>query len=80
MGYDFISEIQPKHEIFDFKAFSDVKFNLKCNFIVIRKVVYLMTDNEKIEKLRDLLEGTIDHFDLDDTMDLLYQIKDILDK
>ena len=39
-----------------------------------------MTDNEKIEKLRDLLEGTIDHFDLDDTMDLLYQIKDILDK
>jgi len=33
---------------------------------------------EKVKKIEDALEGTIDHFDRDDAMDLLYNIKDIL--
>ena len=33
---------------------------------------------EKIKKIEDALEGTIDDFDRDDAMDLLYNIKDIL--
>lgn len=37
------------------------------------------TDCEyKISKIADLVEGTIDHFGLDDAMDLLYQIKGII--
>ena len=35
------------------------------------------TDN-RLEKIADLVEGTIDHFDRDDAMDLLYQIKEVL--
>lgn len=33
---------------------------------------------EKIDRIEDALEGTIDHFDRNDAMDLLYNIKDIL--
>ncbi len=32
----------------------------------------------RLSKIADLMEGTIDHFDLDDAMDLLYQIKEVL--
>lgn len=32
----------------------------------------------RLSKIVELMEGTIDHFDLDDAMDLLYQIKDAL--
>lgn len=34
--------------------------------------------HNKLAKIADLVEGTIDHFDRDDAMDLLYQIKDVL--
>ena len=33
---------------------------------------------DRLAKIADLVEGTIDHFDLDDAMDLLYQIKEVL--
>ena len=32
----------------------------------------------KLQKILDLTDGTIDHFDRDDAMDLLYQIKEVL--
>ena len=35
--------------------------------------------DNRLSKIADLVEGTIDHFDLDDAMNLLYQIKDVLD-
>lgn len=35
------------------------------------------SDN-RLSKIAELVEGTIDHFDLDDAMDLLYQIKEVL--
>lgn len=38
---------------------------------------YAQPDN-KIAKIADLVEGSIDHFGLDDAMDLLYQIKGII--
>ena len=34
--------------------------------------------DNRLSKIAELVEGTIDHFDLDDVMDLLYQIKDVL--
>lgn len=39
-----------------------------------------MSNKEAIEKLKDLTEGTIDHFDLEDAMDMLYEVKYILGK
>lgn len=38
---------------------------------------YAQPDN-RLAKIADLVEGTIDHFDLDDAMDLLYQIKEVI--
>ena len=32
----------------------------------------------RLKKIADLVDGSIDHFDLEDAMDLLYQIKDVL--
>lgn len=32
----------------------------------------------RLEKIADLVDGSIDHFDLEDAMDLLYQIKEVL--
>ena len=34
--------------------------------------------DDRLAKIADILEGTIDHFDLEDAMDVLYQIKDVL--
>lgn len=34
--------------------------------------------DNRLSKIAELVEGTIDHFDLDDAMDLLYQIKEIV--
>lgn len=36
--------------------------------------------DKRLEKIADLVEGTIDHFDRDDAMDLLYQIKEVLNE
>jgi hypothetical protein len=33
---------------------------------------------EQINKITDLLDGTIDHFDKDDAIDLLYEIKEVI--
>jgi hypothetical protein len=32
----------------------------------------------RLEKIADLVDGSIDHFDLEDAMDVLYQIEDVL--
>lgn len=32
----------------------------------------------RLKKIEDLVDGSIDHFDKDDAMDLLYQIKEVL--
>lgn len=32
----------------------------------------------RLKKIEDLVDGSIDHFDKDDAMDLLYQIKRVL--
>ena len=33
---------------------------------------------EQITKITDLLDGTIDHFEYDDAMDMLYEIKGVI--
>ena len=44
---------------------------------ILNRLPSVEPDN-KLAKIINLVEGTIDHFDLDDAMDLLYQIKEIL--
>ena len=49
-------------------------------YSVIGEIVNMpsVQPDNRIAKIADLVEGTIDHFELDDAMDLLYQIKEIL--
>ena len=39
-----------------------------------------MSDKEIIDKLVDLTDGIIDHFDREDAMDMLYEVKRLIDK
>lgn len=34
--------------------------------------------DDRLNKIAELVEGKIDHFDREDAMDLLYQIKEVL--
>lgn len=34
---------------------------------------------KQIDKIKDLVEGTIDHFDREDAIDLLYEIKVVIE-
>lgn len=43
-----------------------------------KKRMMKMNNEEAVKKLKDLTEGTIDHFDLEDAMDMLYEVKWIL--
>ena len=33
---------------------------------------------DKISRIKDLVEGTIDHLDMDDAIDMLYEVKSII--
>lgn len=33
---------------------------------------------KKVSKIQDIVEGTIDHFDRDDALDMLYEVKSII--
>ena len=35
---------------------------------------------DKISRIEDLVEGTIDHFNRDDAIDLLYEVKRVIGK
>lgn len=35
-------------------------------------------EDKRIKQIAELVEGTIDHFDREDAMDLLYQIKEVI--
>ena len=49
--------------------------NEVVNFLKSRPSAQL--DN-RLERIADIVEGTIDHLDRDDAMDMLYQIKEVL--
>ena len=59
-----------------YNGFSDT-YDKACIIGVIEELPSARPDN-RLSKIADLVEGTIDHFDLDDAMDLLYQIKEVL--
>ena len=56
----------------------------KCDLMIPSKEPILqaykmaMDALEQITKIADLLDGTIDHFDYDDAMDVLYEIKGVI--
>lgn len=39
-----------------------------------------LTDAEKIEKIKDIVEGTIDHLDREEALDVIYEVKDVVEK
>lgn len=50
---------------------------------ISEKAVYDAMDEaifalKKVSRIEELVEGTIDHFDRDDALDMLYEIKNIL--
>lgn len=49
-----------------------------CDELVALRALPSAQPDNRLAKIADLVEGTIDHFDLDDAMDLLYQIKEVL--
>ena len=49
-----------------------------CDVRVILNDLPSMQSDTRLAEIAGLVDGTIDHFDLDDAMDLLYQIKDVL--
>lgn len=53
------------------------KMLYSADIIALRELPSAQPD-DRIKKIADLLEGTIDHFDRDDAMDLLYQVKEVL--
>ena len=36
--------------------------------------------DKRLERIKELVAGTIEHFDRDDAMDLLYQIKKVINE
>lgn len=56
----------------------------KCDLMIPSKEPILqaykmgMDALDQITKIADLLDGTIDHFDYDDAMDVLYEIKGVV--
>lgn len=56
----------------------------KCDLMIPSKEPILqaykmaMDALEQITKIADIVEGTIDHFDYDDAMDVLYEIKGVI--
>ena len=49
-----------------------------CDVRVILNDLPSMQPDTRLAEIADLVDGTIDHFDLVDAMDLLYQIKNVL--
>ena len=54
-------------------------FGVDRSIDMIKKIPSAQPD-KRLEKIAELVEGTIDHFDREDAMDLLYQIKEVLNE
>ena len=48
--------------------------------MVVYEMAEGVTDKEIVDKLIELTDGTIDHFDIDDAVDLLYEVKTTLSR
>ena len=48
-----------------------------ADVLALETVPSTQPDN-RLERIADIVEGTIDHLDRDDAMDMLYQIKEVL--
>ena len=62
------------------KAFDVAKYHEEHGEVVVDKAVWedMKKTLEQITKIADIVAGTIDHFDRDDAIDMLYDIKDIV--
>jgi len=58
------------------KGWKSGRYPLACDVRALPSAQSLA--DSKLRKIADLVEGSIDHFDRDDAMDLLYQIKEIV--
>ena len=53
------------------------KEGLITAMVIVDRLPSAQPDN-RLERIADIIEGTIDHLDRDDAMDMLYQIKEVL--
>lgn len=53
-------------------------FAIRSSMNAVKHHVQSVPPDGRLLKIADLVEGTIDHFDLNDAIDLIYQIKDVL--
>ena len=62
------------------KAFDVAKYHEEHGEVVVDKAVWedMKKALEQITKIADIVDGTIDHFDYDDAMDTLYEIKGVI--
>ena len=56
-----------------------------AHVFISEKCVYDAMDEaisalDKISRIEDLVDGTIDHFNRDDALDLLYEVKGVIGK
>lgn len=61
-------------------SYDDAKYHEEHGEVVVDKAVWedMKKALEQITKIADIVEGTIDHFDYDDAMDVLYEIKGVI--
>lgn len=53
----------------------------KNKFIhLVRDIAPSAEPDKRLEKIAELVDGTIEHFDREDAMDLLYQIKEVINE
>lgn len=71
------ADLISRHDVYTF--LDEMRYPLLANLIMNEECIPSAQPDNRLSKIAELVEGTIDHFDLDDAMDLLYQIKDVLE-
>ena len=61
----------------EFEGYSSYSLDVVSDYLKEYFIPSAQPDN-RLAKIAELVEGTIDHFELDDAMDLIYQIKEII--
>lgn len=77
MNEEWRNELVTKGTAYDALANLDQYAELGECLDAIKDLPSEQPDN-RLKRIADIVEGTIDHLDRDDAMDMLYQIKEVL--
>lgn len=80
ISYDVYSELIDGIDTLEQEPYDDAKYHEEHGEVVVDKAVWEDAKRalEQITKIADIVDGTIDHFDRDDAMDVLYEIKGVI--